>query len=202
MYIYKITNLINDKIYIGLSTKLVEESTKYYGSGKLIKEAIKKYGKENFRKEILERDIECHDLLKDREIYWIEIFKSYVSHDNYNLTLGGQGTFGRIFSNESIKKISENHADVSGSNNPMYGKHHSALAKAKISKVHRGKKISEETRAKISYASSNISDETRSKMSNTRLGYIQKKVQCPHCNLIGGNSGMTRFHFDNCRNKL
>lgn len=107
MYIYKITNLINNKIYIGLSTKLVGESTDYYGSGKLIKEAIQKYGKENFIKEILEDNIDNIDTLKVREIYWIGALKSHVSLNNYNLTLGGDGSLGLSPDIEWRNKISE-----------------------------------------------------------------------------------------------
>lgn len=47
MVIYKTTNLINGKIYIGQDSK---DRPNYYGSGKLIHRAIKKYGKENFKK--------------------------------------------------------------------------------------------------------------------------------------------------------
>lgn len=52
MYIYKITNLLNGKIYVGKHTcKNIENL--YYGSGVAIKSAIKKYGKENFKKDVL-----------------------------------------------------------------------------------------------------------------------------------------------------
>lgn len=107
MYIYKTTNLINNKIYIGLSTKSVEESTDYYGSGRLINEAIQKYGKENFIKEILDDNISDLDILKTREIYWIEALKSHVSFNNYNLTLGGDGSLGLTPDTEWRNKISE-----------------------------------------------------------------------------------------------
>ena len=50
--VYKITNLLNDKIYIGVH-KTENPNDSYYGSGVAIKEAIKKHGKENFRKDIL-----------------------------------------------------------------------------------------------------------------------------------------------------
>ena len=50
--IYKVTNLINNKIYIGKhQTKNPHDS--YYGSGYMIRTWIEKYGKENFKKEIL-----------------------------------------------------------------------------------------------------------------------------------------------------
>lgn len=53
-YVYKITNLINGKTYVG-QRKIVRDKTweDYYGSGKLIKQAIAKYGKENFLKELI-----------------------------------------------------------------------------------------------------------------------------------------------------
>ena len=44
MYIYKITNMINGKVYIGQSTKSITECLDYYGSGILIQNAIKKSG--------------------------------------------------------------------------------------------------------------------------------------------------------------
>jgi hypothetical protein len=57
MLIYKITNLINQKIYIGQSSKNNKEFQKYWGTGLLIKRAIKKYGIENFKKEIIKDNI-------------------------------------------------------------------------------------------------------------------------------------------------
>lgn len=64
-YVYKITNNINGKIYIGQKKgeKLVEN---YWGSGKLIVEAVKKYGKDNFSREVLEW-CETKDELNQRE---------------------------------------------------------------------------------------------------------------------------------------
>ena len=47
MIIYKTTNLVNKKIYIGQDSK---NNPEYLGSGAIVKKAIKKYGKENFKK--------------------------------------------------------------------------------------------------------------------------------------------------------
>ena len=102
MYIYKTTNHINNKIYIGLKTIAVEDSVNYYGSGTLLRYAIKKYGIDNFSKEILERDIVSMDVLNEREIYWIAEYSSTDKSIGYNLTDGGGGTKGMTPPNKGI----------------------------------------------------------------------------------------------------
>lgn len=53
-YIYRVTNMLNDKTYIGQHKIFATETwTKYMGSGRLIKQALRKYGSQNFRKELL-----------------------------------------------------------------------------------------------------------------------------------------------------
>jgi hypothetical protein len=85
--IYKITNLINEKYYIGRhATKNLNDG--YLGSGKGIKNAIAKYGKENFKKEILVFANSAEELWKLEE----EIVNKQVLQDpkSYNQTLGGK----------------------------------------------------------------------------------------------------------------
>lgn len=92
--IYKITNKINGKIYIGQTVQNLKD--RWYrhcgNSGSIaelnmvIKKAIHKYGKENFTVEEIEK---CDDsLLNERETYWIAYYNSYYT--GYNSTLGGQ----------------------------------------------------------------------------------------------------------------
>ena len=85
MVIYKITNLINGKIYVG---KSVRNPKNYFGSGKLIKQAINKYGISSFTKEILEV-CETLDQLSNREKFWIKELGS--QHRGYNIAEGGTG---------------------------------------------------------------------------------------------------------------
>lgn len=89
MYIYKSTNKINGKIYIGLTTMREEESEWYLGSGDSIKRAIEKHGVENFEKEILESGFSTKEELAEAEIKWIKHFRSTERRIGYNLSPGG-----------------------------------------------------------------------------------------------------------------
>lgn len=86
--IYKITNKLNNKVYIGQSNNIQRrfEEHKYQEKNSAIHNAIKKYGLENFNFEIIE---ECSlEELDEKEIFWIKYYNSF--EDGYNLTLGGQ----------------------------------------------------------------------------------------------------------------
>lgn len=94
--IYKITNKINGKVYVGQTTKTLKERFEKhcwgttekdsYHFNMAIKKAIKKYGKENFTIELIE-EVETYKL-DEREVYWISFYDSY--NKGYNCTLGGQ----------------------------------------------------------------------------------------------------------------
>lgn len=91
--IYKTTNKINGKIYIGKhQTQNLYDG--YLGSGKLLKSAIQKYGIENFVKEILfifDTELEMNE--KETEL----VNETFVKEDtNYNLCQGGHGGFGYL----------------------------------------------------------------------------------------------------------
>ena len=79
MIIYKTTNLINNKIYIGKTTR---KSLLYYGSGIVLNQSIKKYGKENFKREIIEQ-CDTFEQLNERERFWILELKSYDPNIGY-----------------------------------------------------------------------------------------------------------------------
>lgn len=94
-YIYKITNKINNKCYIGKTLKTIEERWKEHcydykrrdEEKRPLYSAMKKYGIENFKVEEIEQ---CDNQIVDkREKYWIQYFNSYKS--GYNATLGGDG---------------------------------------------------------------------------------------------------------------
>ena len=98
--IYKITNKINNKVYIGQSRDIVDRwnAHKYYtySSKTKLQNAFTKYGISNFTFEVIE-ECDIKDL-DEKEKYWINYYNSY--EDGYNMTLGGQE--GRIIDYDSI----------------------------------------------------------------------------------------------------
>ena len=117
--IYKITNLINNKIYIGQSIDCQRRWTEHKRSGhinptfsKSIRDynvpihcAMRKYGIENFQFEIIE---ECaSSQLNDKEQYWIKYYQSNNKEKGYNMTAGGQQNFGLSGENHSQAKLTQ-----------------------------------------------------------------------------------------------
>ena len=94
-YIYKITNDINDKVYIGKTLLNIEkrflqhknDSRRIRLETRPLYRAMKKYGCEHFYVELVE---ECPiQELSNREVYWIDFYNSYKN--GYNATMGGEG---------------------------------------------------------------------------------------------------------------
>ena len=180
--VYMHRNKENDKTYIGITSRDVIRRWGRNGNGyrqddnPVFYNAIQKYGWDNF-----EHIIWAENLLekeaKEWEIRLIALFKTncrkYKSPElGYNLNDGGDGNPGHILSEESRKKISQNHADVSGKNNPMYGK--SAM---------KGRKHSEESKQKMreSQKGKIFSDEHKKNLSVSKIGKFK-----------GGNSPNAR----------
>lgn len=139
-YIYKTTNLVNGKIYIGQrgSECIPEEDVEYIGSGALFWNAVNKHGWQNFRKEIIEKCLEAE--LNDREIYWIAFFKSKDKAVGYNLTDGGKATRGYNHKDSTKEKLSKSKI---GKPSPRKGIPLLESSKQKISLANKGKVRSE-----------------------------------------------------------
>ena len=88
-YVYKTTNIANNKIYVGVHKSDNIQNDNYLGSGKYLNEAIKKYGKQNFKRQIL---FQCKTqkqmYQKQAQIVNQQFLKR---QDTYNLTPGGYG---------------------------------------------------------------------------------------------------------------
>lgn len=88
-YIYKVTNNVNGKIYIGQKKSSIFLGEKYLGSGTLIKGAILKYGLENFTVELL-KECPSKKLLDFYEEYYIKEYHSRDPLIGYNTSIGGR----------------------------------------------------------------------------------------------------------------
>lgn len=176
-YLYKITNRINDKEYIGVhTTKNLSDG--YMGSGSALKDSYQKYGKENFTKEIIEFFDDRESLLKAEAKI---VNKEWVQDStNYNLIQGGQGgTVGYKHTEETLKIISANSKIFKPSKehlealrNSRLGSKHSEDVKNKMSKAHKGKTFSKETINKIVEARKGFkhSEEAKEKVSVANTG--------------------------------
>jgi group I intron endonuclease len=156
MIAYKITNRINGKSYVGITTNPTLQRRWYShrfhenSSGKLIHKAIKKHGEENFTIEQIASAIGSLENLKLVEKELIKQLETKVPN-GYNLTDGGDGVFGYKHSKESIEKrkakmVGYTHSEEtlqkmsnahSGENNHFYGKTHTEETKRKNAEAHK-----------------------------------------------------------------
>lgn len=156
--VYKLTNLVNGKIYIGCHmTKNLDDG--YMGSGKLIGYAKKKYGIENFKKEILSTHETPEEMLIEEARL---VDKEFLGREDvYNLTCGGRGSWFLVNSNGASVKNFKNkkaqfknreHLRIKYQTNLEFQKHFRKCQseRAKGNSVWLGKNHSEESKQKIS----------------------------------------------------
>ena len=163
--IYCVTNKINGKKYIGLtSTQLCNRKAKHIydarrGDGLYFHRAIIKYGEDNFIWQILEKDVEIDDLCK-REVEYIQKYDTF--NNGYNLTKGGEGLFGVKRSNETKIKIKK----------ALTGKKRTKeqIENWKSSRIKNPLTKEQRDRMSIAQKGKIIKDETRIKLSNSLKG--------------------------------
>ena len=188
-YVYKITNTVNNKSYIGISIhepekRRIRDHLSGYGN-RIIANAVKKYGKDAFTYEILEANV-FPELLPDLEVAYIEKFNTVAPH-GYNLNSGGDH---KIPSEETRRKLSDANRGKTLSvehrrklSEAQKGKTHSEATLRKMSEAQKGKTHSAETRRKMSEArkgeknpnfGKTLSVEHRRKLSEVRKGKKRK----------------------------
>lgn len=227
--IYKTTNKINGKSYIGKHvTNNINDD--YLGSGLLLNKAIKKYGRSCFEKKILYVYDNKHDMnSKEKELINENVV---TSADYYNIALGGQG--GNIVfydDNPDLPKIKQNlkkgQAKIRNlkSENAkkyhrqkkigMYGKQQSDNQKNAVSKAQTGRLRTEKEIEKQKESLANTfsdpnyihpntglvrSEETKRKISNAVRN--RKEYTCEHCGLIlKGKTNYIRYHGNRCKKR-
>ena len=142
--VYMHKNKINGKVYIGITGQVPSYRWGKNGNGykpSIFRSAVDKYGWENFEHIILYEGL-TQEEAEQKEIYLIEKYKSTNRHYGYNSALGGNVNYGFTFkhSPETIEKMK----------NTRRGRPKTAEQRDAISKLHRGKTLSNDTREKIS----------------------------------------------------
>lgn len=187
--IYKITNKINGKFYIGQSVDIKRRFTEHkapHGRMTSIKFAIKKYGKENFLFDVIE---ECSvEDLDAREVYWIAKLKP-----QYNRDKGGRGALGHHVQSDVRQLLSEKSRKYW---DQLSDAEKQAICQ-RLSGPPKGHPVSDETREKLRAAnigkaqSAETVDRRRATIEKKKsAGYVQtnaghnKKVRCLETNQI------------------
>lgn len=173
--IYKITNKINGKVYVGQSVELEERKREHFRCLRkgihdniYLQNSFYKYGEENFVFEVIEYISEpLENVLTEREQYWIDYYGGYTSSNTYNLKEAG--SHGR--DSELLKQIKSN------------------AQKGKIMP-----KLSDEHKQAISEKLKGIkrSQETKNKISNARKGIKFSEEHCKH--ISEGKKGGTPWN--------
>ena len=194
--------------YVYQHIRLDTNEVFYIGIGKTKRRAYSKSGRNKHWHNIVNKGGYSIQIILDR-ITWEkacekekEFIAFYGRRDMglgtlVNMTEGGDGSVGRMVSEELRKRMSN---IIKGKKLAPLSKEH----KQKISNTIKGKKrkpLSKEHKQKISESEKGkkISDESRQKMSISRRGIPKSKLICPYCSKEGGINNMKRWHFENCK---
>ena len=183
--IYKITNLINNKCYIGQSIDInrrfsSHKSYKLKNSDYPLYQAFRKYGVENFSFEVIE---ECSiAALDEREIYWIDYFDSY--YHGYNQTTGGNSG-----NKNNVIKISKEDIELI-----YYLLMYSPLSQKEIAEMF---EVGQDTISEINHGKTRINP----KLSYPLRQYKGNKKQY-FCEICGKEINRKAKHCIECSNKL
>ena len=171
--IYKITNQINNKVYIGQSRDIEKRLANHktylrgnYHYNTYLQNSYNKYGEKNFKFEILKI---CKTKYLDRfEKLYIKIYDAINLDNGYNLEKGGN-TY-KIVSKQTKQKMCDNHADFKKDKSPLWKEYPTIMKNG----FYKGKQV-----YSIDYHSKCIK-------SSIDLEYIQKFLEINYLNIIMG----------------
>ena len=198
--IYRIINNINHHCYIGFTTKYDHKQRLYghykatkHGSMGVFHQALRKYGRDNFSFEILEVGENTDYGLSIAEPMYIAWLKP-----EYNMTRGGEGTWGWKPSEETKNKL---RIAATGKTASLETRYKMSVKRKGTPKPHR----SESHRRNQSLAHMGQIPCNKGKTGLQvawNKGKAQPKIECPSCHQIGGPPGIYRWHFSNCKEKV
>lgn len=163
--VYKITNTVNNMIYIGYHTT-TNLNDSYMGSGRYIKEAITEFGIDNFVKEILFVFDNKHDMLQKEKEIVDDVFRRRL--DTYNVALGGNG-FGMLgvkLSKDTRDKMSKSRT---GKKRTFSESHRLHISESKKNRKQTPEQIERRIAPLRGRKKRPLSDDIKQKISNTKL---------------------------------
>lgn len=181
MFIYKIENLVNKKVYVGQTGTSFKQRKRQHlcrlrkqkHGNQHLQNAWNKYGEENFVFEIIE-EVEEEKLLTEREQFWCDFYESNNKEKGYNIRICVDSNKGIVGWSRGKKR-----PELAGKNNPMYGKNPIPWNKGKkcenLSKANSGENSSS---AKLTWKQV---DEIRKKYStgkyDGKIGLLAKEYR-------------------------
>lgn len=155
MIIYKATNLVNGKVYIGQTVQPLKNRMGEHLRVKkktYFEKALIKYGVHNFCVTIIDK-AESVNELNQKEIFWIKFYNAF-GRNGYNMCEGGGNTTGYHHTETTKEIMSKKKIGLyNGKDNPFYGKKHSKESSQKMSESRKGRYIDDEWRKHISESS-------------------------------------------------
>lgn len=225
--IYKATNIVNGKCYIGFTSKWPDRIDQHISSALNSTDtsrkfycAIRKYGPDAFMWEVLYQSLDVTHTHKVMEPYFIAEHKSN-SEFGYNMTDGGDGVIGYEWSDDLRTKHSKLISERHKRNREYYSLHpelkpeskprkkpesynrspHKQETKDKISKAKRGLKWTEETKQRVKETQVRPTQLTEEHKSNISKALLGKPLSEEHCRKISeGKKGkpFTEEHKKHC----
>ncbi len=186
-FVYQTLNLIENKVYVGSHTSLVDPDLKfdgYLGSGSQIRSDINRLGRDNFKRTILKQFNSKEEAMQYEAFLVTDEFVRSANACNVN-----KGRSGCVGHTEEAK--AQMSVDRVGAGNSMYGKNHTEKSRKRMSRSHKGKVLSLETRLKMGKA--------RTGECNGMYGVVRDKSECPQCGKSVDVANMKRWHGDKCR---
>ena len=212
--VYKITNNVNGKIYIGYTSQGVRRRFKKHLSDAFsrmccahLHKAIRKYGPDSFRVETLHVFADQQSAF-DMESQLIKELKTQDTSIGYNIADGGKGGVTPEMAKKISKaikgrKLSKEHVAKLPQNQKGFKPNLSEETRRKFAENSRNRIVKDETREKCRLINlgKETSPETRAKIREARLGksYPAYEIECPHCGKTGSSRIMGRWHLDNCK---
>ena len=178
--------------YVGKGTGI--RATRKADRNMYWKRIVSKIGEYKISKIVVDVDEELAFLVEQERIDQLKRLGVKLA----NMTLGGEGAFGRKLTQEQKNKISVGNK----------GKLHSLESYARMADAKRGKKLSEEHKKKLAVAFSgeknHMFGKTHSITAREKIRNAMKnapRIECPYCNKSGDSANMKRWHFNNCKQK-